>query len=233
MANSVYQMTDMANALVHIPRMHPDCRIAVITLSGGAGILACDALEREGLPVADLSAETRERLKKIFPPWMPPANPIDLFPAMAMRGRMAAFKGALDAVMADDALDALVIHIVAGLEDATMDLEELKQMADACGKTIVFWLMGIKQEKEKFARDARQAGFTVYSDVTEIARCLGGISLYNAYKNRGLTGSVQEISFDPGLALPPLCTVPGVLDEFDSKQLLTQWKIPVVNEKIV
>jgi len=34
------------------------------------------------LTVAELSDETRKKLKGIFPDWMPVANPVDLWPAM-------------------------------------------------------------------------------------------------------------------------------------------------------
>lgn len=234
MADSIYQMADIANALVHIPKINPACRIAIVTLSGGAGILACDALERNNLPVAELSEKTRGKLQEIFPPWMPPANPIDLFPAIAMRGRMVAFKGAINAVMGDKTIDVLIIHVVVGLEDSTLDLKKLKQSADKCGKTIVFWLMGTKEKKDLFAQDAREAGITVYADIVEIARDLEAIAQYNKYKNKVSSECAQKISTDsiPD-PLPTLKSIRGVWDEFESKSLLRQWGIPVVDERIV
>ncbi len=234
MADSIYQMADMANALVNIPQMDPACRIAIITLSGGAGILACDALERCGLPVADLCEKTKKELQQIFPPWMSPANPIDLFPAIAMRGRMVAFMGAINAVMKDKTIDVLIIHVVVGLEDSTIDLMELKQMANKYNKIIIFWLMGVKKGKEKFAQDARLSGFILFPDVTEIAQCLKAISHYNLHKDKTIPSFANQISIDstPN-PLPVLNSAQNVLDEFESKQLLKQWNIPVVNEKIV
>ncbi|MBU1193513.1 MAG: acetate--CoA ligase family protein [Proteobacteria bacterium] len=233
MADSIFQMADIANALVHIPKMNPACRITIITLSGGAGILACDALERSNLTVVQLSEDTRKKLEQIFPPWMPPANPIDLFPAVAMRGRTVAFMGALNAVMEDKTIDVVIIHVVVGLEDSILNLKQLKQTADQCGKTIVFWLMGIKKEKDQFAQNAREAGITVYSDIIEISRCLEAVSQYNAYKNKAPV-SADTLSTDatPN-PVPSLSAPKGVMDEYESKSLLSQWGIPVVEEKII
>ena len=80
LADSVYQMMDLANALAAIPHVDPACRTAVLSLSGGAGVLACDALDSRGIPVAQLSEQTQKTVGKVFPVWMPVANPIDLFP---------------------------------------------------------------------------------------------------------------------------------------------------------
>ncbi len=234
MADSVFQMANMANTLVNIQEMDPACRIAIMTFSGGAGILACDALERNGLPIADFTEETRSKLKEIFPPWMPPANPVDLFPAVAMRGRMVAFMGSLKALMEDDSLDVLVIHVVVGIEATTIPMDELRKMADKCNKTIVFWVMGVKEGKEQFEQDARNTGFSVYSDVSEIAVCLKAVSHFNAHQKRKFSEFADDILVDKKTgSQPPLPEFMGVLDEFDSKNILRQWDIPVVSEQIV
>src|SRR5208283_3848174 len=99
--DELYQMMDVSNALAMIPNVNPTCRTAIITLSGGAGILACDALARLGLPAAQLSEATIKRLSEVFPAWMPVSNPIDLFPALALHGRDVAFNRAISAVLSD------------------------------------------------------------------------------------------------------------------------------------
>ncbi len=229
MADSIFQMMDMANTLALIPRLNPACRIAVMTLSGGAGILACDALERNGLTIATLAEQTRVKLAQIFPPWMPPSNPIDLFPAVALRGRMVAFMGALEAALTDPGVDAVVIHVVAGLEESVTDLSNLRKTADQLGKTIVFWLMGLAEGKRQFSDAARKAGFAVHSDGARLAECLSAVARFNAHR-----ATVQDSSPATAATTPPALTCSDkVWDEFDSKQLLGQWGIPVVKEQIV
>ncbi|NJE76648.1 acetate--CoA ligase family protein [Thermococcus sp. ES12] len=53
-------------------------RVAVITNSGGPGVLATDKLERLGLQIAELSDETVEELRSFLPPQCSVRNPIDL-----------------------------------------------------------------------------------------------------------------------------------------------------------
>ncbi len=231
-ADSVFQMMDIANTLCMIPKMNPAARIAIVTLSGGAGILACDALEHSGLTIATLSEQTKEKLMEIFPPWMPPANPIDLFPAVAKRGRVVAFRSALQAALSDEGVDAVVIHFVAGLEDSVIDLKQAKETADQLGKTVVFWLMGIEASKRKFKEDARKAGIAVYSDATGVATCLSAVARYNTYRQCAVVSTIAQTQDAKQSDTPPLTTEAPVWDEFDSKHLLSQWEIPVVSEKI-
>lgn len=228
MANSVFQMMDMANTLAMIPNMNPAARVAIMTLSGGAGILACDALERTGLTIATLSNETKEKLKEVFPPWMPPSNPIDLFPAVAHSGRAKAFTSALTAAIADPGVDAVVIHFVAGLQESVPDLSELKSTANRLGKTVAVWLMGLSDAKQIFKEKAGQAGIVIHSDGARLAECLKAVAHFNAHRDIKDKPPVPEVTLRT-LHKP---TSNQTWDEHDSKNLLHQWDIPTVEEMI-
>ncbi len=229
MADSIYQMMDMANTLAAIPKMNPAGRVAILTLSGGAGILACDALDKSGLAVATLSSQTQAKLTEIFPPWMPPANPIDLFPAVALRGREVAYKGTLAVVLDDPQVDVIVMHLVTGLETMTLDLAGLKQRADQAGKTIVVWLMGLEEGKRQFQEKAREVGIVVHSDGTRLAECLRAVAHFQRYKI-----NAEPESRPKGVTVAEkLPTNIKTWDEHDSKELLKKWHIPVVEEIIV
>ncbi|MBR9981623.1 MAG: CoA-binding protein, partial [Desulfatitalea sp.] len=158
MADGIFQMMDMARTLSMIPHMNPACRTAILTLSGGAGILMCDALEKNGIPIATLTEETRQAVSKVFPPWMPVANPIDLFPAVARNGRRTAFECAFAGALSDPGVDALVIHFVAGLEADMPDFEVMQQRARQAGKVVLFWLMGRREGSRQFREKATAAG---------------------------------------------------------------------------
>ncbi len=229
MAAGIYQMMDMANTLAAIPKMNPSGRVAILTLSGGAGILACDALDKSGLTIATLSRRTRDRLTDIFPPWMPPANPIDLFPAVALRGRKVAYSGTLAAVLADPGVDLIVMHLVVGLEAMTLDLAALKQQADEAGKTIVVWLMGLEEGKRQFQEQARKVGIVVHSDGLRLAECLRAVTHFQRCKNSAGPEPRPVAQVSP----EKLSSEVKTWDEYDSKQLLKQWHIPVVKERIV
>ncbi len=53
-------------------------RIALLTNAGGPAAVGADALDRQGLRLADLSEETQERLQAVCPPGTMTGNPVDM-----------------------------------------------------------------------------------------------------------------------------------------------------------
>ncbi len=52
--------------------------LAIVTNSGGPGIMAADACENSSLVMASISAASAEKLQKVLPPWASLYNPIDI-----------------------------------------------------------------------------------------------------------------------------------------------------------
>jgi acetate---CoA ligase (ADP-forming) len=230
-AGSVFEMMETAQTLAGIPRLDPRCRTAIITLSGGAGILACDALEKQGISIATLSENTKTEMSRVFPPWMPVCNPIDLFPAVSMHGRRAPFVTALSAVLSDPGVDAVVIHYVAGLEEAAPDLVDLRKNMDQAGKAVMFWLMGSREGCRRFREQARAAGIPVHDDAVRIAQGLAAVARFSAHRSEPLITEGEGQPDRP--EEPPLPCGAATWDEYDSKRLLAEWRIPVVEERLV
>jgi acetyltransferase len=234
LAESVYQMMDLANVLAAIPYVNPACRTAVLSLSGGAGVLACDALESHGVPVAQLSEQTQKTVGKVFPVWMPVTNPIDLFPSVGLHGRDVVFDHTISAVLEDPNTDVLLIHFVAGLDENIPDLDTIKKKADQSGKAVFFWLMGRRKGCERFRQKARALGIPVHDDVPRVAECLSAASRFRAHKLS--RRAVNTNAAPPPLDFPKNPTLPSsekIWDEFDSKRFLSGWKIPAVEERLV
>jgi acyl-CoA synthetase (NDP forming) len=234
LADDLYQMMDLANTLATVPPIAPTCRTAIVTLSGGAGVLACDAMERRGIPIAQLSEQTQKSLAEIFPTWMPVANPIDLFPTVGLHSRAVVFSRTITAVLDDPNVDVLLIHFVAGLEEDAMKLDILKQKADQAGKAVFFWLMGRREACEQFRQKARFIGIPVYADIARLAECLRATARFRSHKD--MQSAVTESITLPASCLsqkPPLPSTEKIWDEFDSKCFLATWRIPVAEEKLV
>jgi len=100
------ELFDAAKAFEMYPKAGK--RIAVITNSGGPGVLATDKLERLGLEMAKLSDETVEELRSFLPEQCSTKNPIDLI-ADADYGR---YKRTIEAVCRDGNVDALLVICV-------------------------------------------------------------------------------------------------------------------------
>jgi acetyltransferase len=76
-ARNESQMLDFADLLATTPL--PDGRgVAIITQSGGAGVMMADRAEELGLDVPVLGDEIRAALKKVLPPFGALLNPVDV-----------------------------------------------------------------------------------------------------------------------------------------------------------
>jgi len=234
LADDLYQMMDLANALATVPHIDPACRTAIVALSGGAGVLACDAVERRGIPVAQLSEQTKKTMAEIFPVWMPVANPIDLFPTVGLHSRDVVFDRTISAVLEDPNVDVLLIHFVAGLGDDIRNLDVLKKKADQLGKVVFFWIMGRREGCEKFRQRARELNIPVHADISRLAECLRAASRFSGH--RSTQPAIAESTAPSSASVakkPPFPSMEKIWDEFDSKRFLAGWKIPVVEEKPV
>lgn len=80
-------------------------RLAILTNGGGLGVLAVDRLTDLGGELADLSEATMQRLGWLLPSTWSKANPVDI----AGDADAARYTGALEALLADPANDAVLV----------------------------------------------------------------------------------------------------------------------------
>lgn len=103
-ANTMEEMFDWARALAWQPLPKGES-VAVLTNAGGPAILAVDALEKNGLKLAELSEDTRTYLRSRLPAAGSVKNPVDVL-AGSGPGTYAV---ALDTLLTDDSVDAVVV----------------------------------------------------------------------------------------------------------------------------
>jgi acetyltransferase len=154
-------------------------RIAVVTYTGAGGILSADFMEGTGLALADLSPRTMEALKTIYPPWMPPGNPLDLWPAMEQHGPLKALSVALKAVGADPQVDGILLHAFVGGALSYVDLEESAKTARVAGKPLFCWVLGRNSQVLAFRESARQYRIPVYGELSRTVTCMAALFRYN------------------------------------------------------
>ena len=107
-------------------------RIAVITTSGGSGILATDAIEHCGLELARLSPETVTTLEGIVPAYGNATNPVDV--TAAVMAEPGLFERCLEVLAEDPAVDAIVacFAVLVG-DDVTRIATALRAIRESSG----------------------------------------------------------------------------------------------------
>lgn len=79
-------------------------RIAVVTNAGGPAILTVDSLEKNNLALAELTEETKKKLREIVHPEGSVNNPVDLLPG----GTAEQFKAVNEILVKDKNVDAVI-----------------------------------------------------------------------------------------------------------------------------
>jgi acetyltransferase len=110
-------------------------RIAILTISGGPGVLASDRAERAGLELPPPDAATVDTLRRLAPSFAALGNPIDLTPQCPP----ANFREAIAAVFADPAYDGVVV-INCGLDIPEFG-EGVTSGARMSGKPVTAYLL--------------------------------------------------------------------------------------------
>ncbi len=146
-------------------------RLAVITWSGGAGIVNADHLGPLGMTLASPSQETLERMRQVYPPWMQPANPADIWPAIERSGRPKAFGETLSALLEDPGVDAVQVHYFIQpdlLETCVQALEPARHSK----KPVAVWLSGDSACFRPYREMVEPLGIPVFGEISRGARAL-------------------------------------------------------------
>ncbi len=156
-------------------------KVAVVTNGGGLGVMLSDALEFEGLELAELSSETVDFLKDTFPPLYVTTNPIDL----TGNSRSEDFDIALRTVVKDPSVDAIFCCIVPvtpvlDLADLVSRIQRLAKENIFAEKPLLFVSLG--GEGAVLLRNKIESiGFPTFSLPETAAKALGDAWRYIQY----------------------------------------------------
>jgi acetyl coenzyme A synthetase (ADP forming)-like protein len=117
--DTVTELFDVASILSRQP-VPAGRRIAIVTNAGGPGILAADACQSHGLDVAELTAPTRDALRRLLPAAAAVNNPVD----MLASAPPAHYEAALDLVLADANVDSVLVIFIPPIVTDADDVAE-------------------------------------------------------------------------------------------------------------
>jgi acyl-CoA synthetase (NDP forming) len=193
-------------------------RLVVISNSGATCVLAADAATAKGLVVPELSADTREGLRKILPSFATTTNPVDITAALLSNSGL--FGQILPVIAKDPAADAFLIGIpVAGQGyDVDSFAGDAAVFARRTGKPVA---LAIPQAG--VAAKFKAQGLPVFATETE---AVGALAQF--LSSAQLTHYVVR---HPPSAPDPVDMAPATLrtlNEADSLELVSRYSVPVV-----
>jgi acetyltransferase len=190
-ARSMEELFDMAMAFGDQP-LPRSRRTAVITNSGGPGILTADALEAQGMEIPELARATVETLAPLLPGEASLRNPLDMIAAATP----TSYRSALGAVLDDPGIDAAVAIFVPPLGVRQEDVAEaIVAAANAHPqKPILAVLMG-RDGLPAGRAELNAAGIPAYIFPESAARALAALNAQREWLDRP-TGSWAPLPVD-------------------------------------
>jgi acyl-CoA synthetase (NDP forming) len=148
--------------------------IAIITITGGAGVVTIDMVKSRGMRIAELEERTLKSLAKVFPDWMPPRNPVDIYPTLEQRG-VGVFFDVIRDVLADDRVDGVILLPFANRAMDYFPYDKVGKEVQKRGKAMVSWMFGDPRYFQHFEECLREFGVPAYTDIRS---CVLAIEAY-------------------------------------------------------
>jgi len=170
-AETSQEMFDWARALAWCP-LPRGRRVAVLTNAGGPGVTAADAIELNGLHLAELTLETRTGLEAVLPAAASLNNPVDMLASASPEQ----YATCLRILLSDPGVDsAMLILPPPPMYAAGAVARSVIPIIQTAGKPVVIALMGehlIQEAGEQF----RAAHIPEYRFPERAASALGVLS---------------------------------------------------------
>jgi acetyltransferase len=232
--NSINEIFAMSEVLAKQPRPKGS-RLCIVTNAGGPGVLATDALASGGGELAELSQESTEKFNQFLPSAWSHSNPVDILGD----AEPERYSKSLEVAAQDPNIDGmLVIMTPQGMTDPTQIAENLKPYAHSLGKPVLASWMGGAQVKlgEEILN---RAGIPTFSSPDAAADAFNHMwkysrNLKSLYETPNAMATSDDIDRDKVAELLAHVRKSGrtILTEFESKELLKAYGIPVTETRI-
>src|SRR5882762_1463610 len=222
-SNDLDEAVTIAAVLTTNPMPKGD-RVAVLTVSGGAGIWGADTVSMQGLQVPELSEPIQAEISALLPSYGATGNPVDV---TAQGVHSGGLQRSIDLLDVSDEVDAILV-VLSLSSDTRMPFKqaELKPVLSAQNKPIVFYSYTLPSH---FARtEFAASGAVVLSGLTHVGVAIR--QMVQRAKFRLAPPAAVAASPPPDLSAH---LTSATLSEFDSKSLLRDAGIALPDEVLV
>src|SRR4051794_8035927 len=222
-SNDLDEAVTIAAVLTTNPLPKGD-RVAVLTVSGGAGIWGADTVSMQGLQVPELSKPIQAEIGALLPSYGATGNPIDV---TAQGVHSGGLQKSIDLLDVSDEVDATLV-VLSLSSDTRMPFKqaELEPVISAQNKPIVFYSYTLPSD---FARgELAKSGVVVLSGLTHAGVAMRRLVDYAKFKLAPPLHVAASGRPDISARLTS-----AKLSEFDSKSLLREAGLALPDEVLV
>jgi acyl-CoA synthetase (NDP forming) len=218
-SNDLDEAVAIAAALASAPLPKGD-RVAVVTVSGGAGAWMADTLAAEGLSVPELSAPLQAEIRKLIPSYGSPRNPVDITAQAVHSGGLQKTIELLERAGEIDII--VVVNSFSSETRISVKQAEIKPLIDAQTKPILFYTYTLPSQ---FARTTlAESGIVAFPGLASFGRAIRRMVDRARFKLAPPVAVMGAARTDK---------IAGNLSEHESKELLRAAGFAVPHEILV
>jgi len=204
-------------------RLPKSRRLAVVTMSGGAGVLMADAAEEEGLDLAPLAADSQKEVLD-WVPFAAPRNPVDVT-AQALNDPTILDKG-FELLLGKENFPSMVGFFTTWASSPQMAEPLFKSVSEAAARYPDRYFALSAIASPEMQRRYEACGVGLFEDP------------WRAVSSIGAAVRCAERLATPPFAVPPVPTdVPplpqGRIAEHEAKRILAEAGVPILDERLV
>ena len=207
-------------------------RLAIITISGGAGILMTDECIGRGMRLADLAPETVAKLREFVPSFGSINNPVDV--TAAIFNDLTLINRTLQAIVDDPGVDCIAM-INASLqgEIARKIAAEIVAVSAKTDKPIyIAWSARDAMAPEAYAA-LEAARIPHYKSPVRCGRAMAAVSWYaEAVRRRQRQLDEKPLALSSARAREMLAGKAADVTEYQAKRILSEYGIGVTQEEL-
>lgn len=222
------EFIDILEAFDTTPNLPSGPKVAVVTMSGGAGVLMADLLDDAELQLASLSEDTRRDLRAILPSYGSVANPVDLTGQFVTNGE--GLTEVLRTVGADPGVDLVLVYGGLAWKTDEQWLEAVRALAQDGTCVLAVRPLADTAAHGRF----RAAGVPLYPSATAAVRAAQALVGWAEARARQCRPLGQEDGADARIPagvepawLAALGPAEGVVSEAQAKEVLAQLGLEV------
>lgn len=213
----------------HLPKGN---RIAVVTSSGGSGVLVSDKCVSAGLEVVPLAEDTRKKLEVILPSFASTANPVDVTSQILAEPDL--FLKCLKIVLGDPHIDMIICEQWPGDIGNTGHLNALVEASKTTEKLLMVFMLGSELLGRDEIQYLRANRIPVVRSQDFAVRVIGQVAQYSGRLKKindakVMTKSIEGIDQNRVRKLFDGIESGQALSESLSKQILSAYGIPCVS----
>lgn len=196
-------------------------KVAIVTNAGGPAILAVDAVEKNSLILAELTDDTKTKLREIVHPEGSVNNPVDLLPG----GTAETYKKVNELLLDDPNVDAVIsVFVEPIMVDAFEVIEKINEVEPE--KPLLQVVMPLPGFWEKYRLNSKKK-IPLFRNPEDPARVISNVlQFYNGKNNRV---RLIKSGGDPFLTNKKK----GFLSQQDVSVLMKKYNIPLTQTKII